>query len=180
MPFSVTPEGWGAFMCDVFDQWIRHDVGRIFVQLFDNLLGVWMGEPATLCTMQPTCGQSLLVEQNGDVFSCDHFVFPAYKLGSLRQHSLEEMAASPFQQQFGAAKANLSSRCQNCTWRFACYGGCPKHRICMDGGERQNYLCKGYLEFFQHVTPYIECDASIIIESSTRRAYYPHRRHDCG
>ncbi|EBN5761948.1 anaerobic sulfatase maturase [Salmonella enterica] len=117
MPFSVTPEGWGA----------------------------------------------LLVEQNGDVFSCDHFVFPAYKLGSLRQHSLEEMAASPFQQQFGAAKANLSSRCQNCTWRFACYGGCPKHRICMDGGERQNYLCKGYLEFFQHVTPYMNVMRQLLL-----------------
>ncbi|EBX1351674.1 anaerobic sulfatase maturase [Salmonella enterica subsp. enterica serovar Okatie] len=163
MPFSVTPEGWGAFMCDVFDQWIRHDVGRIFVQLFDNLLGVWMGESATLCTMQSTCGQSLLVEQNGDVFSCDHFVFPAYKLGNLQQHSLEEMAASPFQQQFGAAKANLSSRCQNCTWRFACHGGCPKHRICMDGGERQNYLCKGYLEFFQHVTPYMNVMRQLLL-----------------
>ncbi len=163
MPFSVTPEGWGTFMCDVFDQWIRHDVGRIFVQLFDNLLGVWMGEPATLCTMQPTCGQSLLVEQNGDVFSCDHFVFPTYKLGNLRQHSLEEMAASPFQQQFGAAKAKLSSRCQNCAWRFACHGGCPKHRVGMDGGERQNYLCKGYQKFFQHVTPYMNVMRQLLL-----------------
>ncbi|ECC8922938.1 anaerobic sulfatase maturase [Salmonella bongori] len=163
MPFSVTPEGWGAFMCDVFDKWIRHDVGRIFVQLFDNLLGVWMGEPATLCTMQPTCGQSLLVEQNGDVFSCDHFVFPSYKLGNLRQQPLKEMAASPFQQQFGAAKANLSSRCQNCTWRFACHGGCPKHRICREDSELQNYLCKGYLRFFQHITPYMNVMRQLLL-----------------
>lgn len=153
MPFSVTPEGWGAFMCDVFDEWIRHDVGHVFVQLFDHLPGVWMGEPATRCAMQPTCGQSLLVEQNGDVYSCDHFVFPTYPLGNLQHSALEVMASSAFQQQFGATKANLSSRCQNCAWRFACHGGCPKHRICIEEGEPQNYLCKGYLQFFQHVTP---------------------------
>ncbi|MBF3355234.1 anaerobic sulfatase maturase, partial [Leptospira borgpetersenii serovar Hardjo-bovis] len=93
MPFSVTPEGWGAFMCDVFDQWIRHDVGRIFVQLFDNLLGVWMGEPASLCTMQSTCGQRFQADLKCVVFICNHFVFAAYKMGNLKHHHFEEMPA---------------------------------------------------------------------------------------
>ncbi len=105
-----------------------------------------------------------LVEQNGDVFSSDYFVFPAYKMGNLRQYTLEEIAVSPLSAAIWQAKANLSSRCQNCAWRFACHGGSPKHRICMDNGERQNYLCKGYLEFFQHVTPYMNVMRQLLLK----------------
>ena len=93
-------------MCSVFDDWLENDVGRVFIQYFDNLLGVWAGQPATLCTMQPVCGQSLLVEQNGDVYSCDHFVSAEYKLGNLKQDAMAAMASSPFQQQFGKQRAN--------------------------------------------------------------------------
>ncbi|MDR8085214.1 SPASM domain-containing protein, partial [Acinetobacter baumannii] len=91
----------------VFDDWLENDVGRVFIQYFDNLLGVWAGQPATLCTMQPVCGQSLLVEQNGDVYSCDHFVSAEYKLGNLKQDAMAAMASSPFQQQFGKQKGQL-------------------------------------------------------------------------
>ena len=154
-PWSVTPEGWGKFLCSVFDDWLENDVGRVFIQYFDNLLGVWAGQPATLCTMQPVCGQSLLVEQNGDVYSCDHFVSAEYKLGNLKQDAMAAMASSPFQQQFGKQKGQLSARCQSCHWRFACHGGCPKHRFTIHDDEAQNYLCSGYLTFFGHITPYM-------------------------
>ena len=154
-PWSVTPEGWGKFLCSVFDDWLENDVGRVFIQYFDNLLGVWAGQPATLCTMQPVCGQSLLVEQNGDVYSCDHFVSAEYKLGNLKQDAMAAMASSPFQQQFGKQKGQLSARCQSCHWRFACHGGCPKHRFTIHDDEAQNYLCSGYLAFFGHITPYM-------------------------
>ncbi|MCS6743884.1 anaerobic sulfatase maturase [Klebsiella quasipneumoniae] len=153
--WSVTSDGWGKFLRSVFDDWLENDVGKVFIQFFDNLLGAWSGQPATLCTMQPVCGQSLLVEQNGDVYSCDHFVSPAYKLGNLTQDSMAAMASSPFQQQFGQQKAQLSARCQACHWRFACHGGCPKHRILTHDDEAQNFLCSGYLTFFHHITPYM-------------------------
>lgn len=162
-PWSVTPDGWGLFLRDVFDEWLEHDVGKVFVQFFDNLLGVWAGQPATLCTMQPTCGQSLLVEKNGDVYSCDHFVSPEYKLGNLTRDTMVELADSPFQQQFGQQKARLSTRCMACHWRFACHGGCPKHRTSTPDGEAQNYLCAGYLAFFRHITPYMNVMRKLLL-----------------
>ncbi|AUU86090.1 anaerobic sulfatase maturase [Leclercia sp. LSNIH1] len=162
-PWSVTPEGWGEFLCAIFNEWLEQDVGEVFIQFFDNLLGVWTGQPATLCTMQPTCGQSLLVEKNGDVYSCDHFVSPEYKLGNLKQDSMAVLASSPFQRQFGQEKARLSSRCMNCHWRFACHGGCPKHRIIAEGNEAQNYLCEGYLAFFRHITPYMNVMRTLLL-----------------
>lgn len=162
-PWTVTPEGWGRFLCDIFDQWLENDVGKVFIQFFDDLLGVWAGEPATLCTMQPRCGQSLLVEKNGDVYSCDHYVSPEYKLGNLTQDPLATLAGSPFQQRFGLAKAQLSARCQACPWRFACHGGCPKHRTLLQDGEHQNYLCEGYLSFFRHITPYMNVMRTLLL-----------------
>lgn len=162
-PWSVSPDGWGVFLRDVFDEWLIHDVGKVFVQFFDNLLGVWVGHPATLCTMQPTCGRSLLVEKNGDVYSCDHFVSSEYKLGNLTQDSMAELADSPFQLEFGQQKAQLSARCMTCHWRFACHGGCPKHRVSHQDGEMQNYLCAGYLAFFRHITPYMNVMRKLLI-----------------
>ncbi|EIX6432910.1 anaerobic sulfatase maturase [Salmonella enterica] len=162
-PWSVTPEGWGGFLRDIFDEWLAQDVGKVFVQFFDNLLGVWAGQPATLCTMQPTCGQSLLVEKNGDVYSCDHFVSPEYKLGNLTRDAMAELADSPLQRQFGQQKSRLSARCIACHWRFACHGGCPGHRIRSPDGEAQNYLCAGYLAFFRHITPYMNVMRKLLI-----------------
>lgn len=160
---SVTPEGWGLFLSQVFDAWLENDVSNVFIQYFDNLLGVWAGQPATLCTMQPTCGQSLLVEKNGDVYSCDHFVSPQYKLGNLIQDSMVKLAGSPFQQQFGQEKSRLSARCKTCHWQFACYGGCPKHRVITQDNEAQNYLCAGYLTFFRHITPYMNVMRKLLL-----------------
>jgi len=161
--WAVSPAGWGLFLRDAFDEWLKKDVGEVFVQFFDNLLGVWIGEPATLCTMQPTCGQSLLVEKNGDVYSCDHYVSPKYKLGNLTQDSMLALANSPFQQRFGQEKARLSARCIACQWRFACYGGCPKHRVISHDNEAQNYLCAGYLAFFRHITPYMNVMRKLLL-----------------
>ncbi|HFZ8995800.1 TPA: anaerobic sulfatase maturase [Citrobacter freundii] len=162
--WAVTSAGWGRFLRDVFDEWLAGDVGTVFIQFFDNLLGVWAGQPATLCTMQPTCGQSLLVEKNGDVYSCDHFVSAEYKLGNLTRDSMAELASSPFQQQFGQQKSHLSARCMACHWRFACHGGCPKHRINTPDGEAQNYLCEGYLAFFRHITPYMNVMRKLLLQ----------------
>lgn len=162
-PWSVTPEGWGTFLCHAFDEWLIKDVGEVFVQFFDNLLGVWIGQPATLCTMQLTCGQSLLVEKNGDVYSCDHFVAPEYRLGNVNQDPMLALANSPFQLQFGQKKAQLSARCLACHWRFACQGGCPKHRIISQDDEAQNYLCAGYLTFFRHITPYMNVMRTLLL-----------------
>lgn len=151
---SVTPEQWGRFLCGVYDEWKREDIGRIFVQLFDATLANWAGEPPGICSMSPTCGRAAVMEANGDVYSCDHFVFPEYRLGNIRQQSLTEMLYGERQQQFGRNKhAGLPRQCRECRFLFACHGECPKNRFLKDkyGEPGLNYLCKGYQQFFAHV-----------------------------
>ncbi len=151
---SVNGQQYGAFLISVFDEWVRHDVGRVYVQIFDVALAAWVGEQPGLCIFEETCGNALAMEHNGDVYSCDHFVQPAHKLGNLRQLPLLKMAGSHQQQQFGRAKRDtLPLYCQKCSVRFVCNGGCPKDRILLtpDGEPHLNYLCDGYKAFFSHI-----------------------------
>ena len=151
---SVTGEQYGAFLTAIFDEWVRRDVGRMFVQLFDVALGVWSGSRAGLCIFEETCGSALAMEHNGDVYSCDHFVDPAYYLGNLERLPLVEIVESEQQQQFGQAKrATLPRMCRECDVRFMCNGGCPKNRLLTtpDGEPGLNYLCAGYKAFFRHI-----------------------------
>ena len=154
-PFSVSPSAWGDFLCSVYDQWVACDVGRLFVQLFDATLANWVGEPPGVCAMSPVCGRCAAMESNGDVYACDHFVFPEYLLGNIRQTSLVSMLYGHRQQQFGLSKtAALSRQCRECRFRFACHGECPRNRFVSDcyGNTGHNYLCEGYFRFFAHVS----------------------------
>lgn len=157
--FSVSPEQWGNFLCTIFDEWVRNDVGEYFVQIFDATLANWIGEQPGVCSMARTCGHAGVMEYNGDVYSCDHFVFPEYKLGNIRTHTLIEMMFSDRQQKFGNDKFDkLPSQCRNCRYLFACNGECPKNRfaITADGEPGLNYLCAGYRKYFEHVAPYMD------------------------
>lgn len=157
--FSVTPEQWGNFLCTIFDEWVRQDVGEYFIQIFDATLANWMGMLPGLCSMAETCGHAGVMEFNGDVYSCDHFVFPEYKLGNIFQKNLIDMMFSDKQLKFGEAKkSTLTEQCRNCEFLFACHGECPKNRFASseDGEPGQNYLCSGYHRFFKHVAPYMD------------------------
>lgn len=157
--FSVTPEQWGNFLCSIFDEWVKKDVGRYFIQIFDATLANWMGEQPGLCSMAKTCGHAGVMEFNGDVYSCDHFVFPEYKLGNIYQKTLTEMMYSQSQIDFGNQKqTSLPQQCKECTYLFACNGDCPKNRFArtQEGEFGLNYLCKGYYKFFNHVAPYMD------------------------
>lgn len=154
MPYSITAEQWGHFLCEIFDEWVRNDVGRMFVQLFDSTLANWVGEAVGVCTMSKYCGHAAVIEHNGDVYSCDHFVFPEYRLGNLREKSLSEMMYGQRQSDFGVAKhTSLPRQCRECEYEFACHGECPRNRFLTtaDGESGLNYLCKGYYSFFAHV-----------------------------
>ena len=155
--FSITPDQWGDFLCSVFDRWWNGgDVGKQFIQIFDATLAGWMGQPPGLCTFARECGHAGVLEHNGDLYSCDHFVFPEYRLGNLAEKSLVEMMYSREQQNFGAAKyTSLPRQCRECKFLFACNGECPKNRFATaDDGERGlNYLCRGYRRFFEHSAP---------------------------
>lgn len=158
-PFSVTPEQWGEFLCRVFDVWVKNDVGEIFVQLFDSTLANWVGVAPGICSLAETCGHAGVIEFNGDVYSCDHFVFPEYKLGNIKDKSVVEMMTSERQIAFGASKkASLPVKCKKCKYLFACNGECPKNRFAIspDGESGLNYLCEGYFRFFRHVSPYMD------------------------
>ncbi len=156
---SVTPEQWGDFLVTLFDEWVRNDVGETFVQLFDATLANWMGQPPGICTLAETCGHAGVVEWNGDVYACDHYVFSEYKLGNIQTDSIIEMMHSPRQHAFGQAKrTTLPHQCRECEWRFACHGECPKNRFMRtaDGEPGLNYLCTGYRRFFAHAAPYMD------------------------
>lgn len=157
--FSVTPEQWGNFLCTLFDEWVRQDVGKYYIQLFDSTLANWVGEQPGVCTLAETCGHAGVMEYNGDVYCCDHFVFPEYKLGNIRTHTLTEMMYSQREQNFGIAKRDsLPRQCRECEFLFACHGECPKNRFVRtaDGEPGLNYLCRGYYRFFKHVAPYMD------------------------
>lgn len=154
--WSVSPAAYGKFLCDVFDIWYRRDVGRMSVQHFDAMLAVLLGGPATLCIFAPDCTGGLAVEHNGDVFACDHYVYPEYRLGNLMDTDLATLAAAPEARTFAAMKsATLPAQCRACKFRFACHGGCPKHRFAVtrDGEPGLNYLCAAYRRFLTHAGP---------------------------
>lgn len=153
-PWSVRPSEFGDFLCKIFDEWVQHDVGKVFVQQFDAALANWVGEPAGVCVFSENCGRALAIEHNGDIYSCDHYVYPRYKLGNLMNTSLVALVDSPQQRAFGQAKsATLPRYCRECPVRFACHGECPKHRFLStpDGEAGLNYLCAGYKRFFLHI-----------------------------
>ena len=157
-PESVTPDQWGRFLCRLYDLWIREDVGRLFVQLFDATLANWVGQPPAVCSMSALCGLAPALQPDGRLYSCDHFVFPEYCLGSIQSQTITEMMYSEQQQRFGRQKLDALARsCRKCTWLFACHGECPKNRI-LPGGE--NYLCKGYRQFFSHAAPTMDLMAA--------------------
>jgi uncharacterized protein len=158
-PWSVDPVQYGRFLCAIFDEWVRSDVGRIYVQLFEVALAAWAGLPPGLCVFNETCGDALAIEHNGDVYSCDHYVYPRNRLGNVLTTSLTEMVESPQQLAFGEAKLTALPRfCRECDYLFACHGECPKHRFIKtpDGEAGLNYLCAAYKRFFSHVDPYMK------------------------
>lgn len=156
---SVTPEQWGYFLCAIFDEWVRKDVGKIFVEIFDCTLANWMGISPGICAYSKECGHAGVMEHNGDVYSCDHFVFPEYKLGNIRDYSLIDMLYGEQQQEFSRLKhSSLPRQCKECDMEFACHGECPKNRFMKDkyGDSGLNYLCPGYYHYYQHVAPYMD------------------------
>lgn len=156
---SVTPEQWGYFLSAIFDEWVRKDVGKIFVEIFDCTLANWMGISPGICAYSKECGHAGVMEHNGDVYSCDHFVFPEYKLGNIRDHSLIDMLYGEQQQEFSRLKhSSLPRQCKECDMEFACHGECPKNRFMKDkyGDSGLNYLCLGYYHYYQHVAPYMD------------------------
>lgn len=157
--FSVSPAQWGDFLCAIFDEWVRHDVGQTYVEIFDCTLANWVGERPGICVYAKECGHAGVMEFNGDVYSCDHFVFPEYKLGNIRDRTLVEMLYGEQQRQFSCLKhATLPKQCKECEWEFACHGECPKNRFVNDryGNSGLNYLCSGYRHFYEHVAPYMD------------------------
>ena len=186
--FSVTPEQWGNFLCKIFDEWVRHDVGTMFVQIFDATLANWVGATPGLCSMARTCGHAGAMEWNGDVYLCDHFVFPAYRLGNILTDNILDMMLSERQTRFGMAKASLPRLCRECRWRNLCNGECPKNRFCTtpDGEPGWNYLCAGYRQYFEHTAPYMEYmkqrlerhePPAMIMDAIARGELLPPRNH---
>ncbi|MDO5678622.1 MAG: anaerobic sulfatase maturase [Propionibacteriaceae bacterium] len=155
---SVSPAVWGRFLSEVFDEWLKEDVGKVFVQHFDVMLAARFGQ-YSLCVHSPECGTALAVEHNNDVYSCDHYVEPGYKLGNLADGGFQKFLQLPEQREFGRSKrTSLTQQCLRCPVRWACHGGCPKDRFAtsVDGEPGQNYLCEGYYTFFTHAAPVIE------------------------
>jgi len=151
---TVSAAQYGQFLIDVFDEWVRRDVGRVFVQIFDVALAAWSGMPPGLCVFEETCGQAMAMEHNGDLYSCDHFVEPRYYLGNIEENHLIDLVASDQQHAFGQAKRDdLPRYCRECEVRFVCNGACPKDRILTtpDGEPGLNYLCDGYKAFFNYI-----------------------------
>ena len=157
--FSVTPEQWGNFLCTIFDEWVRNDVGNYYIQIFDATLANWVGVQPGLCTLAKECGHAGVMEFNGDVYSCDHFVYPEHLLGNIQNKTITEMMYGDKQKEFARLKHDcLPQQCRECQWQFACHGECPKNRFVRDkyGNPGLNYLCRGYRQFFEHVKPYMD------------------------
>jgi uncharacterized protein len=151
---SVEAGQYGTFLIEVFDEWVKRDVGRVFVQLFDVALGIWAGYPSSLCLFTETCGAALALEHNGDLYSCDHYVYPQNKLGNILRQDLQDLASTSIQNRFGRAKSDsLPRMCRQCDVLFACRGECPKRRFLRtaDGEDGLNYLCAAYKRFFRHI-----------------------------
>jgi serine-type anaerobic sulfatase-maturating enzyme len=165
--WSVESLQFGRFLCAIFDEWVRQDVGRYFIQIFDVSLESWLGMGQSLCVFRETCGEALALEHNGDLYSCDHYVYPENKLGNILERPLESLVSSPEQRKFGLDKRDTLPRyCLECEVRFACNGECPKHRFIRapDGEPGLNYLCAGYKLFFKHIDPYMRFMAAELRE----------------
>lgn len=159
MSFSVTPRQWGDFLIALFDEWVKEDVGKYFIQIFDATLANWAGVEPGLCSLAARCGHAAVMEHNGDIYSCDHFVFPEYRLGNIHDKTIVEMMSCERQQTFGLMKETaLPRQCRECRYGFACHGECPRSRFAVsaDGEPGLNYLCEGYMRFFDHIAPYME------------------------
>ena len=160
---GISGASWGQFLVGLFDEWVKADVGKVFVQLFDATLSCWVGVPPGMCSLAPSCGHAAVMEHNGDLYSCDHFVYPEYFLGNIRQRTITAMMYSEEQLAFGQRKCDaLTRQCRECEFLFTCHGECPKNRFVRDkyGNEGHNYLCEGYHRFFTHVSPYMDDFAS--------------------
>lgn len=157
-PTSISAMEWGFFLCNLFDEWVAGDIGDIFIQLFEATIANMMGREPGVCSMSKNCGNSLVMEYNGDVYSCDHFVFNRYRLGNIHDTPLAEMAYGAQQNAFRKQKSMLPRQCQQCRWLNLCYGECPKNRFGMtnDGEMGKNHLCEGYKMFFEHAEPYLK------------------------
>ena len=182
-PWSITPKAFGKFMCDVFDQWVVGDVGERFVQLFDITLAQWCGVQPGLCAFCPTCGDGLVVEHNGDVYMCDHFVYPEYRLGNIGTEHLSDMQRKPELFRFGIEKRNsLPTDCRKCDFLFACRGECPKHRFATTrrGEKGLNALCEGYKHFFEYTAPYMQQMRQLLEQGMEARHIIPWARQRRG
>ncbi len=158
--WSVDPDDWGEFLCRTFDLWYQNDLGKVVVNLFESWVGQWMGQPATMCILSDVCGRNMAIEKDGTLYSCDHFVYPEYRLGNIltEPRKILDMAYSPQQRKFGSDKRDtLPDYCKACTYRFACNGECPKNRFIKtpDGQPGLNYLCSGFKRFLEYADPYI-------------------------
>ena len=156
LPFSVKPDDWGRFLCEVFDQWVRRDVGKLYVQLFDATLANWVGVQPGVCSMGTDCGNASVIEVDGTVYACDHFAFPDFRLGNIREQTITSMMYGERLRHFAKQKTEaLTPQCKGCRYLFACHGECPRNRFVRDehGHFGHNYLCRGYYHFFQHVVP---------------------------
>jgi uncharacterized protein len=164
-PHSVAPEVYGEFLIAIFDEWVRHDVGSIYVMNFEWALASFLRLPATVCLFAENCGKALVLEHDGKVYSCDHFVYPDHLLGNIKESELSDLFNSPQQQAFGKAKsADLPDYCRRCEVRFACHGECPKNRFALtpDGQPGLNYLCPSYKTYFKHITKYMNAMVKLI------------------
>lgn len=163
--WSVSPVAYGDFLVAVFEEWVRQDVGSVFVQMFDTALASWVGEGSRLCVFAETCGRQVALEHDGSVYACDHYVYPEFRLGNMKDTPLADLLDSEVQRRFGAAKRDaLPAQCRRCESRFACNGGCPKHRFqhSADGEFGLNYLCAGYRSFFRAVDPHMRTMAQLL------------------
>ena len=182
-PWSITPKAFGRFMCDIFDEWVIRDVGERFVQLFDITLAQWCGVQPSLCSFCPTCGDGLVVEHNGDVYMCDHFVYPEYCLGNISKAHLKDLQRNPALFRFGIEKRNsLPSDCRKCEYLFACRGECPKHRFATTrrGESGLNTLCEGYKHFFSYTAPYMEQMRNLLAQGQEASLIIPWARQKRG
>ena len=166
-PWSVSPLAFGSYLCDIFDEWVRKDVGEYFVLTFDAALASWCGVEPGICTFCESCGGNLTVEHNGDIYPCDHFVYPQYRLGNIRDIALRDAATSQRLAAFGVSKRNaLPPVCLRCEWMPACRGGCPKHRFVSFSGDSRplNALCLGYRMFYSHIAPVMDKMKALLSE----------------
>jgi uncharacterized protein len=165
MPWSVIPEQYGDFLIDIYEEWVRHDVGTVFVMNFEWVLNAWIGNPSPVCVYAKTCGRSLVIEHNGDVYACDHCVYPQYKLGNILSDTFSTMVARSLQSGFGTGKeSRLPDWCGECEVLPACHGGCPKHRFETSYNDEPGlqYLCAGYKKFFMHIRKYLRAMATLL------------------